>query len=90
MIRVAYHTLIVSPLTASILGMEKFPTGLSFVILFNVISIFGVNISNAIEDATSAEPYFAYKMFSGSIYAASVLLMLWLKFTVNRKVFVKV
>ncbi|KAJ8657042.1 hypothetical protein O0I10_007376 [Lichtheimia ornata] len=85
----SYFTL-VSPLTASILGMEKFPTGLSFVILFNVISIFGINISNAIEDATSAEPFFAYKMFAGSIYAASVLLMLWLKFTVNRKVFVKV
>ncbi|CDS12707.1 hypothetical protein LRAMOSA04893 [Lichtheimia ramosa] len=85
----SYFTL-VSPLTASILGMEKFPTGLAFVILFNVISIFGINISNAIEDATTAEPFFAYKMFSGSIYAASVLIMIWLKFTVNRKVFVKV
>ncbi len=87
---VTYHTSLQSPLTASNLVMEKFPTRLSFVILFKVISIFGINISNAIEDATTAEPFFAYKMFSGSIYAASVLIMIWLKFTVNRKVFVKV
>ncbi|KAI9323544.1 major facilitator superfamily domain-containing protein [Dichotomocladium elegans] len=81
---------LVSPLTASILGMEKFPTGLSMLLLFNVISIFAVNVANAIEDSINAEPFFSYKIFTGTLYAISLIIILCLKHSMNRKFFIKI
>ncbi|KAI9261550.1 major facilitator superfamily domain-containing protein [Phascolomyces articulosus] len=81
---------LVSPITASICGMEKFPTGLSMVLISNVIAVFGPNIASAIESGVSSERFFSYKMFAGVAYILSALIMTWLKFNVNRKPFAKV
>ncbi|KAI8147825.1 major facilitator superfamily domain-containing protein [Fennellomyces sp. T-0311] len=81
---------VVAPITAEILGMERFPTGLSVVLISNVISVFGPNIASAIDGAGGSEPYFSYKMFAGVAYIIGAIIMIWLKFSLNRKVFVKV
>ncbi|KAG1249789.1 hypothetical protein G6F68_013141 [Rhizopus microsporus] len=44
----AYHAQL-SPITASILGMKQFPSGLSLLLLTNVIPVFGPTIASAIE-----------------------------------------
>ena len=84
---------IVSPITASILGMEKFATGLSMVLISNVAAVFGPNIASAVEGAVggvSAEPFFSYKMFAGVAYILAAAIMIWVKFSMNRNVFAKV
>ncbi|KAI8148165.1 major facilitator superfamily domain-containing protein [Fennellomyces sp. T-0311] len=88
----SYFTL-VSPITASILGMEKFPTGLSMVLMSNVAAVFGPNIASAVEGAVGgviAEPFFSYKMFAGVAYILAAFVMIWLKLNMNRNIFAKV
>ncbi|KAI9496140.1 major facilitator superfamily domain-containing protein [Zychaea mexicana] len=80
----------VSPITLNILGMERFPSGLSLVLITNIISVFGPNISSAIDGSAGAEPFFAHKMFAGVAFILGSLIMLWLKFSMNRKLFAKV
>lgn len=70
--------------------MERFPSGLSLLLLFNVISVFGTNIASAIEGVSKAEPYFSYKIFAGLIYILSALIMVVLKLSMNRNFFAKV
>ena len=79
-----------APITAEILGMEQFPTGLSIVLISNVISVFGPNIASAIDGVGGSEPYFSYKMFAGVAYILGAIIMLWLKFNLNRNAFAKV
>ncbi|KAI9263145.1 major facilitator superfamily domain-containing protein [Phascolomyces articulosus] len=81
---------LVSPITLNILGMERFPSGLSMILMSNIISVFGPNIASAIDGAAGAEPYFAYKMFAGVSYIVATFVMIWLKFSLNRKIFTKV
>ncbi|KAI8079712.1 major facilitator superfamily domain-containing protein [Gilbertella persicaria] len=81
---------LMSPISASLLGMEKFPSGLSLLLLFNSITVFGSNISSAIEAATTASPYFSYKMFAGLSYLIGGFILLIVKFRINRNPFVKV
>lgn len=80
---------IVSPITAAILGMERFPTGLSLVLLFNCIAVFGPNIASGIEGAVSSQPFLTYKMFTGVVFLAAAAVMILLRFRMNRKLFSK-
>ncbi|ORZ23552.1 major facilitator superfamily domain-containing protein [Absidia repens] len=81
---------LLSPTTAALVGMERYPTALSFLLITNIISVFGPNIASAIEAGVSAEPFFSYKMFSGVCYLVGAALLIVLKFKVNRNVFAKV
>jgi MFS family permease len=81
---------LMSPISASILGMEKFPTGLSFLFLANALPIFGTNISSAIQTNVSTKPFFAYKMFAGVAFLLGFFILLILRFRLNRKIFAKV
>ncbi|KAI9496815.1 major facilitator superfamily domain-containing protein [Zychaea mexicana] len=85
----AYYTL-VSPITATIVGIEKFPTALSVMMLSNTISIVGPNIASAIENALDAEPYFSYKMYTGACFIVGALLLLSLKIKMTHGVFTKI
>ncbi|KAL1931420.1 hypothetical protein VTP01DRAFT_9562 [Rhizomucor pusillus] len=78
-----------SPITAAILGMERFPTGLSLVLLFNCIAVFGPNIASGIEGAVSSQPFLTYKMFTGVVFLAAAAVMILLRFRMNRKLFSK-
>lgn len=81
---------LISPITASLLGMEKFPSGLSLLLLSNIVAVFGPNIASAIEDGVNSSPFFSYKMFGGVAYAVAAVILLVLKFKLDRHVFAKV
>ncbi|KAI9498502.1 major facilitator superfamily domain-containing protein [Zychaea mexicana] len=71
---------LLSPITVAILGMRKFPTGLSVLLLANVVSVFGPSLASGLESVfQSAEPYMVYKMFTGATYLTGALFLLALK-----------
>ncbi|KAG2220502.1 hypothetical protein INT45_000913 [Circinella minor] len=80
---------LMSSITASILDANKFPMGLAIAILLNGTAVFSTTISSAIESRIDAQPFLTYKMFAGVAYLFATLVMLWLKFTINRKVLTK-
>ncbi|ORE19132.1 MFS general substrate transporter [Rhizopus microsporus] len=69
----------ISPITASILGMKQLSSGLSLLLLTNVIPVFGPNIASAIETGVSSTPFFSYKMFTGVAYLLSAVFILILR-----------
>jgi hypothetical protein len=80
----------ISPLTAHLVGMEKFPSGLSIMLVTNIIAVFGSDIASAIEGQVNSPPFFSYKMFAGVAYALASIMLSILKFRVNRNPFRKV
>ncbi|KAG0172376.1 hypothetical protein DFQ30_010610 [Apophysomyces sp. BC1015] len=82
---------LLSPITASILGMEKFPSGLSMLLITNIFSVFGPNISGGIAQSVSdIQPYFTYKMFTGACYVFGTLVLIVLKLRLNKNPMAKV
>ncbi|EPB89705.1 hypothetical protein HMPREF1544_03505 [Mucor circinelloides 1006PhL] len=81
---------LMSPIAASLLGMEKFPSGLSLLLFLNMIPVFGSNIASAIETGVSSEPFFSYKMFAGVSWLVGAVLLIFLKFKINKNPFVKI
>ncbi|CAO3591173.1 unnamed protein product [Absidia cylindrospora] len=67
----SYFSLL-SPITLQIIGKDKFPTGLSLLLIFNIIGVFGPNIASAIEtrllETQHYQPYLSYKLFAGACY----------------------
>ncbi|KAG2223462.1 hypothetical protein INT45_001210, partial [Circinella minor] len=85
-----YFTLMPT-ITVTILGVEKLPTGISIVLLCNVISILFTNMVSAIDsNSTSPQPFMTYKMFTGVGFSFVVIIMIWIKFRINKKIDVKV
>ena len=82
------HT--VSPITATILGIERFPTGLSILLLSNMISVFSPTIVSAIEIRVSSEPYLVYKLSCGVFYIVGGLFLILLKFRMTHSLLVKI
>ncbi|KAG2195169.1 hypothetical protein INT47_006451 [Mucor saturninus] len=81
---------LMSPISVEILGMEKFPSGLSLLLLFNAIPVFGSNIASAIETHAGSSPFFTYKMFTGVAYLTGALIHIYLKFRMNKNPFAKI
>lgn len=79
-----------TPITAAILTPDQYSTGVSTLLLFNIISIFGISISSAIETKSTAEPYFVYKMFTGVVYLVSAILLVLLKFKMKKGFMTKI
>ncbi|CAO3631966.1 unnamed protein product [Cunninghamella blakesleeana] len=76
---------LLSPITAALVGMERYPTALSLLLITNVISVFGPNIASAIESSVTTSPaYFSYKMFAGVTYLVGAFFLIILKFRLNR------
>jgi MFS family permease len=81
---------LMSPISAHILGMEKFPSGLSLLLMSNIIPVFGSNIASAIEAGVNSTPFLSYKMFAGTAYFAGFLILFGLKLKLNRNPFAKI
>lgn len=81
---------VISPISAELLGMEKFPSGLSLLLLFNSIAVFGSNISSAIESGIHQSPFMTYKMFTGVVYLAGALILIFLRFRLTNDIFIKI
>jgi MFS family permease len=81
---------LISPISPEILGMQKFPSGLSLLLMINAFTVLRTNIASAIETGVSSPPFFTYKMFTGAAYIAGALILIFLKFRLNRNPFVKI
>ncbi|KAI9249254.1 major facilitator superfamily domain-containing protein [Phascolomyces articulosus] len=81
---------LISPITATVVGIEKFPTALSIVMLANIVSTMGPNIASAIDKSVDAEPYFAYKMYTGVSFGVGAVLFLGLKIKMTGGLFAKI
>ncbi|KAI8084763.1 major facilitator superfamily domain-containing protein [Halteromyces radiatus] len=85
----AYFSLL-SPITMLILGKDRFPTGLSLLLIFNIIGVFGPNIASAIETSLlrsvgpAYQPFLSYKLFAGICYLVGVLVFVFLRFRINK------
>jgi MFS family permease len=80
---------LMSPISASILDMDRLPSGLSLLLFFNAFPVFGANIASAIESAVNSEPFFAYKMFTGVAFLLCAAVLFILKLRLNRNPFAK-
>jgi predicted MFS family arabinose efflux permease len=81
---------LMSPISAHILGMEKFPSDLSLLLMTNIVPVFGSNIASAIEAGVSSIPFLSYKMFAGVAYLLAFLILFGLKLKLNRNPFAKI
>ncbi|KAL0138423.1 major facilitator superfamily domain-containing protein [Mucor lusitanicus] len=84
------YVALMSPISASFLGMEKLASGLSLLMFLNLFTVFGTNISSAIEAGVNSQPFLSYKLFSGVVWLLGTLLLVVLKFKINRNPFAKV
>ncbi|KAI7849246.1 major facilitator superfamily domain-containing protein, partial [Circinella umbellata] len=84
------YVALLSPITATILGIERFPTGLSILLLSNMISVFSPTIVSAIEIRVSSEPYLVYKLSCGVFYIVGGLFLILLKFRMTHSLLVKI
>ncbi|CDH49487.1 mfs transporter [Lichtheimia corymbifera JMRC:FSU:9682] len=79
----SYFSLL-SPITATILGMKRYPTGLSILLLSNAISVYGPSIASAIQTRVDTEPYLTYKIFTGFVYVLGGLILIVLKIRMTK------
>ncbi|KAI7860974.1 major facilitator superfamily domain-containing protein [Circinella umbellata] len=85
-----YYSL-AAPITASILKTEQYSSGVTITLLLVGISIFGPSVASAIDSAgVSNEPFFTYKMFTGTSTLVSAVILIWLKFCMKRSILAKV
>ncbi|CAO3667501.1 unnamed protein product [Rhizopus stolonifer] len=77
------------PITAFILRMKKFPSGLSLMFLMNLVSVFGPNIAAAIKSDVNTIPFFSYKMFTAVVYLMAAIFILILRVRLSRNIFIK-
>ncbi|ORX53124.1 MFS general substrate transporter [Hesseltinella vesiculosa] len=80
---------VLSPVTSIILGKALFPTGLSFLLITNILGVFGPNFASSLESdlvsQSNYQPYFSYKMWSGACYLASCVVLLILRFRMAKQ-----
>ncbi|OBZ84482.1 putative transporter ESBP6 [Choanephora cucurbitarum] len=84
------YFVMMSAISVNLLGMERFPPGLSLLLFSNLVGVFGSNISSAIETAVTDRPYLTYKLFAGLAYLTGAVLLIILKFRLNRDPFAKI
>ncbi|ORX53258.1 MFS general substrate transporter [Hesseltinella vesiculosa] len=85
----SYFSLL-SPILTKIVGLEKYPTALSVLLISNIVSVFGPNIATAIENNVNSPRYFSYKMFAGVTYLLGAMILFILKIRLNKHIFSKV
>ncbi|KAG2217785.1 hypothetical protein INT45_001110, partial [Circinella minor] len=77
--------------TASILKTEQFSSGVTITLLLVGISILGPSLASAIESTgVSDEPFFTFKMFTGTNVLISAVVLIWLKFSMKRNILARV
>jgi hypothetical protein len=81
-----YYTL-ASPITASVVGMDKISSGLSILFLASAISGTGPPIASAIQQATPGGGYIGVQMFSGAVYIFGSIVCIILKLKMTGSLF---
>jgi MFS family permease len=78
---------LMSPISATILPMDRFHSGLSLILFTNAFPVFGSNIASAIQSGVNAAPFISYKMFTGVVYVIGALILIVLKLRLNKNFF---
>ncbi|KAI7882517.1 MFS general substrate transporter, partial [Lichtheimia hyalospora FSU 10163] len=74
-----------STITATIVGIDRFPTGLSVLLMTNMVPVWGPSIASAVEARlTNTEPYFSYKMFTGVTFLLGGIILFALKIKMTK------
>ncbi|CDH54063.1 monocarboxylate transporter [Lichtheimia corymbifera JMRC:FSU:9682] len=73
-----------TPVTGRILSVEQVPTGISLMILSNIISVCGPPLATAIQNQVHDKPYMVLKLFTGVCYLVSFVLLVLLKIRMTR------
>lgn len=69
--------------------MDRFTSGLSLLLVSNAIPVFESSTASAIQKSVST-PFFTYKMFCGMAYLTGALILIFLRFRLNKNPFVKI
>ncbi|KAK4514594.1 Guanine nucleotide exchange factor for Cdc42p [Mucor velutinosus] len=81
---------LLAPITATITGMEKYPSGICLYLFFMTGARFGPSLAGAIQAATNKHSFFAHQMFTGLAFILSAFVTLYLKYTLQPKILAKV
>ncbi|CDS13267.1 hypothetical protein LRAMOSA05445 [Lichtheimia ramosa] len=74
-----------STITATIVGIDRFPTGLSVLLMTNMVPVWGPSIASAVEARLyNTEPYFSYKMFTGVTFLLGGIILFALKIKMTK------
>ncbi|ORZ12218.1 major facilitator superfamily domain-containing protein [Absidia repens] len=84
----SYFTLL-SPITLDIVGLERFPTALSILLMANIFSVFGPSIASGIQVHVET-PFLVYKIFTGFTYVLGGLILLVLKFRLTKSLWARI
>ncbi|KAI7868408.1 major facilitator superfamily domain-containing protein [Spinellus fusiger] len=73
-------------ITAAITGKERYESGISLLLVVTTFAMFGPNLAGAIESSmpSTVTPFMSYKMFTGAMYMAGSLLLIFLKLRLTR------
>ncbi|CEP16503.1 hypothetical protein [Parasitella parasitica] len=84
------QVLIVAPITATITGMERYPSGICLYLFFMTGARFGPSLAGAIQAATNKHSFFAHQMFTGLAFILSAFVTMYLKYKLKPKMMTKV
>lgn len=87
---VAYWVFTVAPITATITGMDRYPSGISLYLFSLTAARLGPSMAGAIQTATDKNSFFAQQMFTGLAFVFSAIVTVYLKFKLKPGVFVKI
>ncbi|KAI8145125.1 major facilitator superfamily domain-containing protein [Fennellomyces sp. T-0311] len=79
-----------APVVISIVGIERYPSAISLVLLTNLLSAFGPTAASGIEGISRIEPYLSYKVFVSTGFVASLIIQLIVRVRKEKPLFVKV
>ncbi|GAN02212.1 MFS general substrate transporter [Mucor ambiguus] len=81
---------LLAPITATITGMEKYPSGICLYLFFMTGARFGPSLAGAVQAATNKHSFFAHQMFTGLAFILSAFVTMYLKYTLKPKILAKV
>ncbi|SAM08373.1 hypothetical protein [Absidia glauca] len=84
----SYFTLL-SPITLDIVGIDRFPTALSMLLMSNIFSVFGPSIASGIQVQVD-NPFLVYKIFTGFTYVLGGLILLALKIKMTKGLWTRI
>jgi hypothetical protein len=80
---------IVSPITLDIVGIDRFSTALSMLLMSNIFSVFGPSIASGIQVQVD-NPFLVYKIFTGFTYVLGGLILLALKIKMTKGLWTRI
>ncbi|KAL4210827.1 MFS general substrate transporter [Rhizopus microsporus] len=81
---------LLAPITVSITGIERYPSGVCLYLFFMTAARFGPSLAGAIQTATNKNSFLSQELFTGLAFILSALITLVLKYNMNNKLLAKI